>query len=68
MAGTAEGAAKARAKALAKDPDVFKKASAKANKKGTRGGFNVPGVASRAGKIGGKASPKKKVGNDGNDT
>ena len=58
--GSAAGAAKARAKALANDPDVFKKAAAKANTKGKRAGFSDRAVASRAGKIGGKASPKKK--------
>jgi len=65
--GSAAGAAKARAKALAKDPNHMSN-MAKKPRRSSRGGFSDPEVASRAGKIGGKASPKKKVGNDGNDT
>lgn len=61
MVGNAAGVAKMRAKALAKDPLVYKKGSAK-------GGRNSRGYAfahgkfspSEAGKIGGKAKQAKR--------
>lgn len=62
MSGTKEGAAKARAKILARDPDYYKKIGAIGGRNGNTGGFaSNRDLAIRAGQKGGRISNRSKV-------
>lgn len=65
MAGTRDGAQKAVAKILARDPNFFAKIGSKGGKNGRTGGFAAnPELARIAGAKGGRISRRKKASQD----
>lgn len=67
MAGNRQGALKAAAKNLAKDPDFYKRIGRIGGENGTTGGFYAnPELARTAGQKGGRISRRGKAKTDAN--